>query len=146
MLNTLRYANALKNAGVGAQQAEAMAEALDTEMTGELASKADIREVKADIRELATSTKAHIERLDTKIDHLDEKLTGQINALDEKLTGQINTLDERLTGQINALDEKLTPRIDGLDKRIDDLKVTTGVIIALATLVLTAVQVYFGLR
>ena len=106
MLNTLRYANALKNAGVGAQQAEAMAEALDTEMTGELASKADIREVKADIR------------------HLDEKLTGQIN----------------------ALDEKLTLRINGLDKRIDDLKVTTGVIVALATLVLTAVQIYFGLR
>ena len=120
MLNTLRYANALKNAGVGAEQAEAMAEALDTEMTGEIASKADItelkadiREVKADVRELATSTKADIDRLDTKIDHLDEKLT---------------------------------PRIDGLDKRIDDLKITTGVAIALATLVLTAVQVYFGLR
>ena len=124
MLNTLRYANALKNAGVGAEQAEAMAEALDTEMTGEIASKADItelkadiREVKADVRELATSTKADIDRLDTKIDHLDEKLTMAVS-----------------------------PRIDGLDKRIDDLKITTGVAIALATLVLTAVQVYFGLR
>ena len=110
MLNTLRYANALKDAGVTPQQAEAMAEALDDEMTGQLASKADI------------------ERLDTKIDHLDEKLTGQIAALDEKLTGQIAALDEKLTG------------------RIDGLKATIAISIAMAALVLTAVQVYFGLR
>ena len=99
MLNTLRYARALKNAGVGAQQAEAMAEALDTEMTGELASKVDI------------------ERLDAKIEHLDEKLTGRIDHLDEKLTG-----------------------------RIDNLRTTIGVCVAIATFVLTAVQVYFGVR
>ena len=95
MLNTLRYANALKDAGVPPKQAEVMAEALDDEMTGQLASKADI------------------ERLDTKIDHLDEKLSSQIA---------------------------------GLDKRMDGLKATIGVSITLATLVLTAVQVYFGLQ
>ena len=109
MLNTLRYARALKNAGVGAQQAEAMADALDSEMTGELASKADITEVKADIQ-----------RLETQIGHLDEKLTGRIDGLDK--------------------------RIDGLDKRIDGLKVTIGLIVAIATLILTAIQVYFGVR
>ena len=106
MLNTLRYARALKNAGVGAQQAEAMADALEAEMVGELASKADI------------------ERLETQIGHLDEKLSGRIDGLDEKFTG----------------------RIDSLDKRIDGLKTTIGVSVALATLVLTAVQVYFGVR
>ena len=102
MLNTLRYARALKNAGVGAQQAEAMADALEAEMIGELASKADI------------------ERLETQIGHLDEKLTGRIDGLDK--------------------------RIDGLDKRIDGLKVTIGLIVAIATLILTAIQVYFGVR
>ena len=117
MLNTLRYARALKNAGVAAQQAEAMADALEAEMVGELASKADITEVKAEIEKLATETKADIRRLDSKIDHLDEKLTSRIDGLDEKFTG-----------------------------RIDNLKTTIGVSVAIATLVLTAVQVYFGVR
>jgi hypothetical protein len=77
---------------------------------------------------LATETRADIQRLDTKIDHLDEKLTGRIDGLDEKLTGRIDGLDEKFTG------------------RIDNLRTTIGVSVALATLVLTAVQVYFGVR
>ena len=124
MLNTLRYARALKNAGVGAQQAEAMADALDSEMTEQIASKADIERLEErlgnQIATLATETKADVQRLETQIGHLDEKLTGRIDGLDK--------------------------RIDGLDKRIDGLKVTIGLIVAIATLVLTAVQVYFGVR
>jgi hypothetical protein len=74
MLNTLRYARALKNAGVGAQQAEAMAEALDAEITEQIASKADIERLEErlgnQIATLATETKADIRGLDTKIDML----------------------------------------------------------------------------
>ena len=131
MLNTLRYARALKNAGVDAQQAEAMADALEAEVTEQIASKADIERLEErlgnQITTLATETKADIQRLDTKIDHLDEKLTGRIDGLDKRIDG-------------------LDKRIDGLDNRIDGLKTTIGVSVALATLVLTAIQVYFGVR
>ena len=107
MLNTLRYARALKNAGVGAQQAEAMADALDSEMTGELASKADITEVKADIEKLATSTKADVQRLETQIGHLDEKLTGQMTALEQRMTIRLGGLIVAGVAFLAALDKLL---------------------------------------
>ena len=135
MLNTLRYARALKNAGVAAQQAEAMADALEAEMVGELASKADITEVKAEIEKLATETKADVQRLENQI----ATLATETKSDNQRLDSKIDHLDEKLTGRIDSLDEKF-------NGRIDNLKTTIGVSIAIATLVLTAVQVYFGVR
>lgn len=51
-IDTLRYARKLKDAGVPADQAEAMADAIGSELVDQLATKADIRETKAEIREL----------------------------------------------------------------------------------------------
>ena len=50
--DTLRYARKLKDAGVPADQAEAMADAIGSELVDQLATKADIRETKAEIGEL----------------------------------------------------------------------------------------------
>lgn len=52
MLDTLRYANALKTAGVGAAQAEAMADALNAELSDQVATKGDIRELNGGIEGL----------------------------------------------------------------------------------------------
>jgi hypothetical protein len=48
-IDTLRFANRLKEAGVEAEQAEAMARALGDELADQLATKADINVLKADI-------------------------------------------------------------------------------------------------
>ena len=41
-INALRYARKLKDAGVPAEQAEAMADAIDSEMVDQLATKPDL--------------------------------------------------------------------------------------------------------
>ncbi len=51
-IDTLRYARKLRDAGVPPDQAEAMADAIGSELVDHLATKADIRETKAEIREL----------------------------------------------------------------------------------------------
>lgn len=51
-IDTLRFADRLKEAGVDASQAEAMARALGGELTDQLATKADVNVVKADINVL----------------------------------------------------------------------------------------------
>ena len=87
-----------------------MADALEAEITEQIASKADMERLEErlgnQIAKLATENKADVQRLETQIGHLDEKLSG----------------------------------------RIDNLKTTIGASVAIATLVLTAVQVYFGVR
>jgi Fe2+ transport system protein B len=124
MLNTLRYARALKNAGVGAQQAEAMAEALDAEITEQIASKADIERLEErlgnQIATLATETKADVQRLEN----------------------QIATLATETKSDIRELATETKADNQRLDTKIDMLKYTIGFGIAVLGLILAALQVY----
>ena len=118
MLNTLRYAKALKNAGVSASQAEAMAEALETEMVGQLASKADIQElaantkaditeVKADIQELAANTKADITEVKADIRELATNTKADLRALEQRMTIRLGGLIAAGVAFLAALDKLL---------------------------------------
>ena len=107
VIDTLRYADRLKDAGFETRQAEAMARAINDEMTGGLATKDDV-------------DSTH-NGLTGAIDKLDAKLTGEIDKLDAKLTGEIEKLDAKLTGEIEKLDAKLTGEIMRLDARVEAL-------------------------
>ena len=48
-IDTLRYARKLRDAGVPPDQADAMAEALGSELVDQLATKADLRELRTDL-------------------------------------------------------------------------------------------------
>lgn len=48
-IDTLRYARKLKDAGVPPDQAEAMADALGSELVDQLATKADLRELRTEL-------------------------------------------------------------------------------------------------
>ena len=59
-IDTLRYARKLKDAGVPPEQAEAMAEAIGSELVDQLATKADL---KASIAELRVSVEGQFRLL-----------------------------------------------------------------------------------
>ena len=61
-----------------------------------------------------------------------------------RLEGQIATLEANLQGQINGLKADLQGQINGLQGQIDGLEGTMLTAIAVATVILAAVQV--GLR
>lgn len=48
-IDTLRFARKLKDAGVPPDQAEAMADALGSELVDQLATKADLRELRTEL-------------------------------------------------------------------------------------------------
>jgi hypothetical protein len=79
--DTLKYAEALKTAGVPEAQAEALAEAL-RQGSQELAAKADIAELRmatrADLTELKTELKADIAKLQTDIGWIKWIITGGV--------------------------------------------------------------------
>ena len=85
VIDTLRYADRLKEAGVEAGQAEAMSRALNAELTQGLATKPDLdktaQELGARIDELG-------QRLDARIDLVEQKLCGRIDALASQFATQ----------------------------------------------------------
>ena len=87
VIDTLRYADRLKGAGVERSQAEAMSRALNDELVGGVATKDDLThavvELKAEIAKVDAKFEAKFDTMDAKFDAMDEKF--------EALNGKFET-------------------------------------------------------
>ena len=75
VIDTLRYADRLKAAGVETHQAEAMSRALNDELAGSVATKQDLDRA---VDELG----GEIAKVDAKVDALDAKFDAKFGALE----------------------------------------------------------------
>ena len=112
VIDTLRYANRLKDAGVEAVQAEAMAFAINDELVSGLATKADIDRAASGLRtDLDQAVGALRDELRGEIGELRDQLRGEIGdlreELREELRGEIGELREELRGEIGELREEV---------------------------------------
>ena len=78
VIDTLRYADRLKAAGVETLQAEAMSRALNDELAGGVATKHDLDRA-------VDMLKGEIAKVDAKFDGLDAKFDAKFNGLDAKV-------------------------------------------------------------
>ena len=79
LINTLRFADRLKEAGFAGAQAEALARVLGDELTEQLPSKADFQTLQADFKTLEAKfegLEAKFDALETKFDALEAKFDG----------------------------------------------------------------------
>ena len=84
VIDTLRYADRLKAAGVGTKQAEAMSRALNDELAGGVATRQDLDRAVDELRGEIAKVDAKVDALDAKFDALDTK----VDALDGKFETQ----------------------------------------------------------
>jgi predicted nucleic acid-binding Zn-ribbon protein len=88
--------------------------------------RADVSDIKLDLRRLNDKIDAVDENLTAKIDGVDQKLTAKIDDLDQRLTAKIDGVDQKLTAKIDGADQKLTAKIEGVEQRLtakgDNLK------------------------
>ena len=88
VIDTLRYADRLRVAGVERGQAEAMSRALNDELAGGVATKEDLAhavgELKVEIAKVDAKFDAKFDAMDAKFDAMDEKF----GALDGKVDTQ----------------------------------------------------------
>ena len=92
VIDTLRYADRLKGAGVERSQAEAMSRALNDELVGGVATKDDL-------------THAVVE-LKAEIAKVDAKFGSKFDAMDEKFDAKFDALDAKFDAKFDAMDEK----------------------------------------
>ena len=107
LINTLRFADRLKEAGFAGAQAEALARVLGDELTEQLPSKADFQTLQADFKTL----EARFDGLEAKFDGLEARFDG---------------LEERISG--------LEAKFSGLEAKFDGLRFTLNIVLVLVGL------------
>ena len=94
VIDTLRYADRLKAAGVEAKQAEAMSRALNGELAGGVATRQDLDRAVDELRGEIAKVDAKVDGLEAKVDAMDTKFDAKVDALDAKvdaLSGNFET-------------------------------------------------------
>lgn len=111
VIDTLRYANSLKEAGVEPRQAEAMSRAINDELTEGVATKRDLDdavvELKGEIAQLDARFDAMEARTDAKFEAIDAKFEGMFQAMESKFLGELRTMNAKSEGSIEALNSKI---------------------------------------
>ena len=92
VIDTLRFANRLKEAGFDPSHAEGMACALGDELAARMLTRRDLDEFKV-------SFAAKFEAIDSRIDSLDAKFEAKFDALDVK----IESVQREVSGKFNVL-------------------------------------------
>ena len=94
VIDTLRYADRLKVAGVERGQAEAMSRALNDELAGGVATREDLAHAVGELKVEIAKVDAKVDIMDAKFDAMDEKFDAKFDAMDEKfgaLDGKVDT-------------------------------------------------------
>ena len=110
-IDTLRYAERVKESGVEHSTANEMARALNDEL-------ADHVPTKVDLEPRFESLETKVESLDTKFearcDTLEAKFDARCDALEAKFDARCDAMEAKFEARINALDAKLEAKFDSL--------------------------------
>ena len=125
--DTLKAAKSLQDVGFEARQAEAVVVMVTHALSEGLATKDDVRELKAGLAALDSKLDTKIDNglaaLETKIDNgleaLDSKIDNGLAALDTKIDNGLAALDTKIDNGFAALDGKTVNGLAALNVKID---------------------------
>jgi len=117
-LDTLKATRSLQAAGFDTAQAEALVTVFGGPVLGNVATKEDFRDLRAEFRDFRTEIKADFEQLRTEtkadIDGLRTEFKADIDGLRTELKADIDGLRTELKGDIDGLRTELKGGINGL--------------------------------
>jgi hypothetical protein len=105
--DTLKLARRLEAAGFPSKQAGDTAEALAEAVGTEIATKADIQAVRADLQAVERKLGADIRALEQKVGadlrDVEQKLRGDFRGLEQKSSTDLRDLEQRLTIKLGTM-------------------------------------------
>ena len=114
VIDTLRYADRLKEAGLEPGQAEAMSRALNDELSKGLATRTDLDNA-------VSALKVDIGGLGAKIDALEGTVEARFEAMDAKFEDRFEAMDAKFEDRFEAMDVKFEARFETVDAKFDAL-------------------------
>ena len=115
VIDTFHFASDLKDAGFPADQAEGLAQALNSELAPQMITPTILRDELRPINEHLGRLDAHVVRLDDKIDALGARLDEKIEGVESRLEIKIDAVSSRL----DAVESKLEAKIDAVDSKLE---------------------------
>ena len=120
--DTLKAAKSLQDVGFEARQAEAVVVMVTHALSEGLATKDDVRELKAGLAALDTKIDNGLEALDSKIDNglaaLDTKIDNGLAALDTKIDNGFAALDGKTVNGLAALNVKIDTGLNDVTQKL----------------------------
>ncbi|MBF0475625.1 MAG: hypothetical protein HQK59_07275 [Deltaproteobacteria bacterium] len=98
---------------------EAMGNQVATNLSSELATKADFAEIKGSINTLREMSKRDIEEVKGEMKRIESRLEGKINTSNAELKGMIGSLENELKGTIGSLESELKGMIGSLENKFE---------------------------
>lgn len=112
VIDTLRYASRLRDAGVEPGQAEAMSRALNDEIGSGVATKADLDHAVGELRIEFAKVVARVDVIEARFDGVDERFVA-VDARFDSVDARFDSVDARF----DAMDAKF----DAMDAKFDAL-------------------------
>ncbi len=164
VIDTLRYADRLKEAGLDPGQAEAMSRALNDELTEGLVTrthlddavtllKGDIGHLGARIDTLEATVDAGFKAVDKRFDAMDAKfdaklvaVDARIDAMDGKFESRFEAMDGKFESKFEAMDGKFESKFEAIDAKFRYVFLVLALIVGLGLYNATAPHVLGMLR
>ena len=117
VIDTLRFANRLKEVGFDPSHAEGMACALGDELAERMLTRRDLNEFKVVLDARFDAIDARFERIDARFEGIDARFEA-IDARFEAIDARFEAIDSR----IDSLDAKFEAKFDALDLKIESVQ------------------------
>ena len=116
VIDTLRYADSLKAAGVEPRQADAMSRALNNEIAQGVATKMDLDNA---VTELKGEIAREVARVDAKLEVMDSKFEGRFEAVGARfdaMDSRFDAMDSRFDA-VDAKFEAMDAKFEAMDAK-----------------------------
>ena len=115
VIDTLRYADSLKAAGVEPGQADAMSRALNNEIAQGVATKMDLDNA---VTELKGEIVREVARVDAKLEVMDAKFEGKFEAVDARFEA-VDSRFDAMDSRFDAMDAKFEAMFGAMDAKFE---------------------------
>jgi len=130
LFDTLKLARRFQGAGIPAQQADDMAEALADAMQGQVATKADLQELEFRLSGEIAATRADLRQVEIRLSAEVAGVRSELTATRAELKGDIAKLEERIERRGAESDSRMVRWVVGTG--ITGVLTLGGIIVAAA--------------
>ena len=155
VIDTLRFADRLKESGIQARHAEGIARALGEELADRLVTKSDLDEALSPLRDGILALEARFDGLDPRFEAIDTKFEAidtKFDAIDSKfdaIDAKFDAIDSKfdaIDAKFDAMDAKFDAKFDAMDAKFEALhREVSGKFNLLATMMVLGFTLVVGL-
>ena len=119
VIDTLKYADRLKEAGLEPGQAEAMSRALNDELSDGLVTRTDLDNAVSALKVDLGGLGAKIDALEGTVEAMDSKFEARFEAMDSKFEARFEAMDSKFEARFEAMDSKFEARFEAMDAKFE---------------------------